>query len=116
VPVSGGESPLGYQYSGLKGKYRVKYRDGEIVAIRIGLILPASAVYFGHYAIAGRFVNLAAIPLAALRTPGALLVGLLDMIPLIGSWLALPVAWGVEVLSDIFLRIAATCAARLPYP
>ncbi len=86
------------------------------VAIQFGLSIPASAIYFGHYSVAGLLVNVAAIPLAAVLTPGGLLVGLLDMIPVVGRWLAVPVAWGMERIFDLFLWISATCAAHLPYP
>ena len=86
------------------------------IAIQLGLNIPASAVYFGHYSFAGWLVNLAAIPLAAVLTPGSLLVGLLDMIPVMDPWLAAPVAWCMERAFDLFLWISATCAAHLPYP
>lgn len=85
-------------------------------AIQIGTLVPLSAWYFGRFSVAGCFVNFAAIPLVGLFVQGALLTGVLALIPYVGSILAWLPALATEWLGRGFLGLAWLGMKGFPYP
>lgn len=85
-------------------------------AIQLGLIIPLSGLYFGHFSVAGILVNLAAIPLIGVFVQAGLLFGLLDLIPVAGGALAWVPEQIAIVSGRLFFEIAHVGAGIFPYP
>lgn len=61
-------------------------------------------------------MNLLAIPIAAVVTPGGLAVGLLGMVPAVGGFLAGPLAWLLSSLARTLLDASYAGAMWLGCP
>ena len=85
-------------------------------AIQIGMMIPMSAYFFGHYPIAGIFVNFFAIPLVGILVQLGLLIGMVSVIPFIGSFLALLLGAAEYLTAKLFIFIAWLGTVIFPYP
>ena len=86
------------------------------IAIHLGLLIPLSGLYFGHFSLAGTLVNLAAIPLIGLFVQAGLLTGVLGLVPGAGPSLAWIPAQLTTLSGMLFFRIAHAGASLFPYP
>ena len=86
------------------------------LAIQIGMMLPMSAWFFGRFPVAGILVNLAAIPTVGILVQLGMLLGIVGMIPMAGSFLALPLGAATAVVGEFFLLIAYAGARTFPFP
>ncbi len=84
------------------------------LSIQVGVIIPMSAIFFGHYSIAGNLVNLVVIPLSALMVPSYLLTAIVELQPL--SFLVIPFAFCTEVFSYLCFSISWLGAQLFSYP
>ena len=85
------------------------------LAIQIGMMLPLSAWFFGRFPVAGILVNLVAIPTVGILVQLGMLLGLVGMIPVIGSLLALPFGAATALVGEFFLLIAFAGATLFPF-
>ena len=86
------------------------------LAIQLGMIIPLSGSYFGHFSVAGVLVNLFAIPLIGIFVQASVLAGVLGMVPVAGAWLAW-IPEQVTTLSGLaFFEVAHRGASIFSYP
>jgi ComEC/Rec2-related protein len=86
------------------------------LAIQLGMIIPLSGSYFGHFSVAGVLVNLFAIPLIGIFVQAAVLAGVLGTVPVAGEWLAW-IPEQVTTLSGLlFFEVAHQGASIFSYP
>lgn len=86
------------------------------LAIQIGMMIPLSAWFFGRFPVAGVFVNLAAIPIVGILVQLGMLVGLVGLIPWIGTMIAMPLGAATTLIGELFLFIAYLGAKVFPFP
>jgi len=89
---------------------------GAQLAIQIGMMIPMSSWFFGQFPVAGIMVNLLAIPMVAFVVQIGMLTGLIGLIPLIGTYLALPFGAAATIISDAFFIVAHAGATWFPFP
>lgn len=84
------------------------------LAIQLGLLIPLSGHYFGHYSAAGLILNPIAIPLAGIFIPAALVTGIAGSL----GWLWIAEISGIvaSVGGDLFLRLASIDTTAFAHP
>ncbi|MCF7837972.1 MAG: ComEC/Rec2 family competence protein [Candidatus Marinimicrobia bacterium] len=103
---------------------RLGWRRGRAVrmlvaaqlALLLGVLLPISPYYFGHFSCAGLLVNLVAIPLAGILLPFSLGLAVLGLLPGPGVWLAGLLGHPLGLLYRLLAEVAWAGAVTLPYP
>ncbi|HMP72113.1 MAG TPA: ComEC/Rec2 family competence protein [Kiritimatiellia bacterium] len=86
------------------------------LAIQIGMMIPLSAIYFSRWPFAGAYANLIAIPLIGIVVQLAALGGLMGLIPVVGSWVALTMNAANWLGASLFIWVAHFFASTFPYP
>jgi ComEC/Rec2-related protein len=86
------------------------------IAIQLGMMIPLSAWFFGRFPVAGIFTNLIAIPVVGILVQSGIIIGLLGMIPFIGTALAMPFGATTSLIGELFLLIAYAGAKLFPFP
>ena len=86
------------------------------VAIQIGMMIPLSAWFFGHFPLAGVLVNPIAIPAIGVLIQLGMVTGLIGLLPAVGPLLALPFGIAASLTADFFYALAWLGAAFVPYP
>lgn len=86
------------------------------LAIQVGMMIPLSAWFFGRFPVAGILVNLAAIPAVGILVQLGMLLGIIGLIPLVGTWIALPLGAAATLVGELFLLIAWLGAECFPFP
>jgi len=86
------------------------------VAIQIGMMIPLSAFYFCRWPFGGAYANLIAIPLIGIVVQLGAIAGLLGLIPLVGSYIALLLNASNWLFTTFFLWLAHVSTLIFPYP
>ncbi len=86
------------------------------LAIQIGMMIPMSSWFFGKFPVAGIVVNLVAIPAVGILVQLGIITGLLGLIPVIGTYLALPFGITDTIVGNFFFHLANFGTTRFPYP
>jgi len=86
------------------------------VAIQIGMMIPLSAYYFCRWPFGGAYANLIAIPLIGVVVQLGAIAGLLGLIPVIGTYIALMLSAANWIFTTFFLWLAHVFNLWFPYP
>ena len=89
---------------------------GAQIAIQLGMMLPLSAAYFNRFSIAGPFANFIAIPLITAIVPMGILAGVIGLIPIIGTKIALLINATNWLCVWFFLWIVHISSVIFSYP
>jgi ComEC/Rec2-related protein len=85
-------------------------------AIQFGMMIPLNAWFFGQFPVSGIIVNMLAIPLIGVIVQLGILTGLAGLIPVVGSYVAMPLGAFSHIMAQFFLWIADMGATYFNYP
>ncbi|NQT92652.1 MAG: ComEC/Rec2 family competence protein [Lentisphaerae bacterium] len=86
------------------------------LSIQAGMMIPLSAWFFGRLPVAGVLVNLLAIPAIGVLVQMAMLTGVVGLIPVVGTYAALPFGAATTVIGEFFYWLAHLGSEMFPFP
>jgi len=86
------------------------------LSIQAGMMIPLSAWFFGRLPVAGVMVNLFAIPAIGVLVQLAMLTGVVGLIPVVGTYAALPFGAATTIVGEFFYWLAHLGSELFPFP